>query len=181
MKHFSLCLRVQEMSHVQMTMEKTSLQKCLLYFESLHGRPVRKALIYSSLIKLSSFLKIYMFFRLILQPVTTRFAFLSVYIKITKQERTLMKPFYDRYRLVKQLLLSVSTTTVITTIVSTWNCREKFVPVRWTRAPELLQSVELLPSSGQKYDLHRKIKIYKRQLTIKFKNKIQMTFVSLMV
>lgn len=34
---------MQEMSHVQMTMEKNSLQKCLLYFESLHGRPVRRA------------------------------------------------------------------------------------------------------------------------------------------
>ncbi|XP_042358198.1 protein FAM13A-like [Plectropomus leopardus] len=64
---------VKEMSHFQMTMEKTSLQKCLLYFESLHGRPS------------------------------------------TRQERTLMKPFYDRYRLLKQLLIS-SATTVITTI-----------------------------------------------------------------
>ncbi|KAJ4948681.1 hypothetical protein JOQ06_020211 [Pogonophryne albipinna] len=46
---------VKEMSHFQMTMEKTSLQKCLLHFEGLHGRPS------------------------------------------TRQERTLMKPFYDRY------------------------------------------------------------------------------------
>ncbi|KAK1905858.1 Protein FAM13C [Dissostichus eleginoides] len=30
---------VKEMSHFQMTMEKTSLQKCLLHFEGLHGRP----------------------------------------------------------------------------------------------------------------------------------------------
>ncbi|XP_063731213.1 protein FAM13A-like [Eleginops maclovinus] len=65
---------VKEMSHFQMTLEKTSLQKCLLHFESLHGRPS------------------------------------------TRQERTLMKPFYDRYRLVKQLLLSSAATTVITTI-----------------------------------------------------------------
>lgn len=82
------------------------------------------------------------FLDLILQLVTTRFVFLSVCMKSTKQERTLMKPFYDRYRLLKQLLLSVSTATVITTIVSTRNrnnCREKFVSVRWTRAPELLQ------------------------------------------
>lgn len=124
------------------------------------------------------------FLDLILQLVTTRFIFLSVCMKSTKQERTLMKPFYDRYRLLKQLLLSVSTATVITTIVSTRNrnnCREKFVSVRWTRAPELLQSVELLPSSGQKYALHRKMKMYKRQLTVTFKNKIQMKFVFLMV
>ncbi|KAM8852502.1 protein FAM13A-like [Synchiropus picturatus] len=65
---------IKKMSHSQMTMEKTSLQKCLLYFESLHGRPS------------------------------------------SRQERTLMKPFYDRYRLLKQLLLSYVTATVITTI-----------------------------------------------------------------
>ncbi|XP_047459150.1 protein FAM13A-like [Mugil cephalus] len=65
---------IKEMSHLQISMEKTSMQKCLLYFESLHGRPS------------------------------------------TRQERTLMKPFYDRYRLVKQLLSSTATTAVITTI-----------------------------------------------------------------
>ncbi|XP_074502338.1 protein FAM13A-like isoform X1 [Sebastes fasciatus] len=65
---------VKEMSHFQITMEKASLQKCLLYFENLHGRPSNR------------------------------------------QERTLMKPFYDRYRLLKQLLLSSSAATVITTI-----------------------------------------------------------------
>ncbi|KAM7385424.1 hypothetical protein PAMP_001509 [Pampus punctatissimus] len=66
---------IKEMSHFQMSMEKTSLQKCLLYFESLHGRPS------------------------------------------TRQERTLIKPFYDRYRLLKQLLLSSAAATVITTII----------------------------------------------------------------
>ncbi|KAI4813194.1 hypothetical protein KUCAC02_024538 [Chaenocephalus aceratus] len=67
---------VKEMSHFQMTLEKTSLQKCLLHFEGLHGRPS------------------------------------------TRQERTLMKPFYDRYRLLKQLLLSAAAAaaTVIPTI-----------------------------------------------------------------
>ncbi|XP_060943744.1 protein FAM13A-like [Limanda limanda] len=65
---------IKEMTHYQMTMEKTSMQKCLLFFESLHGRPT------------------------------------------TKQERTLMKPFYDRYRLLKQLLLFSAASTVITTI-----------------------------------------------------------------
>ncbi|KAF1375591.1 hypothetical protein PFLUV_G00221770 [Perca fluviatilis] len=67
---------VMEMSHFQLILEKTSLQKCLLYFEGLHGRPS------------------------------------------TRQERTLMKPFYDRYRLLKQLLFSSSSavSTVITTI-----------------------------------------------------------------
>ncbi|XP_029925992.1 protein FAM13A-like [Myripristis murdjan] len=65
---------IKEMSQSQMAMEKTSLQKCLLYFESLHGRPT------------------------------------------TRQERTLMKPLYDRYRLLKQLLLASAAPTVITTI-----------------------------------------------------------------
>ncbi|KAM3863109.1 protein FAM13B-like [Diretmus argenteus] len=65
---------IKEMSPSQMAMEKSSLQKCLLYYESLHGRPS------------------------------------------TRQERTLMKPLYDRYRLLKQLLLASSATTVITTI-----------------------------------------------------------------
>ncbi|XP_069000580.1 protein FAM13A-like isoform X1 [Embiotoca jacksoni] len=64
---------IKEMSHFKMSMEKTSMQKCLLYFESLHGRPS------------------------------------------TRQERTLMKPFYDRYRLLKQLLSSAAAA-VITTI-----------------------------------------------------------------
>ncbi|XP_075931807.1 protein FAM13A-like [Anarhichas minor] len=73
-RELSLPDSVEEMSHFQVSMEKASLQKCLLYFESLHGRPS------------------------------------------TRQERTLMKPFYDRYRLVKQLLLSSAATAVITTI-----------------------------------------------------------------
>uniref|UniRef100_A0A096LYM8 Rho-GAP domain-containing protein n=1 Tax=Poecilia formosa TaxID=48698 RepID=A0A096LYM8_POEFO len=66
---------IKDMSHFQLSMEKTCMQKCLLYFEGLHGRP------------------------------------------ITRQQRTLMKPFYDRYRLLKQLLSSASTA-AITTIVS---------------------------------------------------------------
>uniref|UniRef100_A0A3Q1I4V4 Rho-GAP domain-containing protein n=1 Tax=Anabas testudineus TaxID=64144 RepID=A0A3Q1I4V4_ANATE len=61
---------IKDMSQFQMTMEKTSMQKCLLYYESLHGRPS------------------------------------------TRQERTLMKPFYDRYRLLKQLLYSSAASTI---------------------------------------------------------------------
>ncbi|MEQ2299557.1 hypothetical protein AMECASPLE_016389 [Ameca splendens] len=63
---------IKEMSHFQMSMEKTCMQKCLLYFEGLHGRPT------------------------------------------TRQERTLMKPFYERYRLLKQLLSSASTAAITT-------------------------------------------------------------------
>ncbi|CAL1577666.1 unnamed protein product [Knipowitschia caucasica] len=65
---------LKEMSHFQIALEKTCLQKCLLYYEGLHGRPS------------------------------------------TRQERTLMKPFYDRYRVVKQLQNHSSVSSAITTI-----------------------------------------------------------------
>ncbi|XP_078788077.1 protein FAM13A isoform X4 [Oryzias latipes] len=63
---------IKEMSHFQMSMEKTCMQKCLLFFESLHGRPG------------------------------------------SRHERSLMNPFYDRYHLLKQLLLSASSATITT-------------------------------------------------------------------
>ncbi|KAM4704209.1 protein FAM13C [Rhinophrynus dorsalis] len=62
---------LKDMTKKQMNLEKISLQKCLLYFENIHGRPV------------------------------------------TKQERSLMKPLYDRYRIIKQIL---STASLIPTI-----------------------------------------------------------------
>uniref|UniRef100_A0A8C5MDM2 Family with sequence similarity 13 member C n=1 Tax=Leptobrachium leishanense TaxID=445787 RepID=A0A8C5MDM2_9ANUR len=62
---------LKEMTKKQMSLEKISLQKCLLYFENIHGHPG------------------------------------------TKQERSLMKPLYDRYRIIKQLL---STASLIPTI-----------------------------------------------------------------
>ncbi|KAM9804135.1 protein FAM13A-like [Neosynchiropus ocellatus] len=86
---------IKKMSHTQMTMEKTSLQKCLLYFESLHGRPS------------------------------------------SRQERTLMKPFYDRYRLLKQLLLSYVTATVITTIEEEEDSDEEHPKQRSPRRQQL--------------------------------------------
>uniref|UniRef100_A0A3B3QX62 Family with sequence similarity 13 member C n=1 Tax=Paramormyrops kingsleyae TaxID=1676925 RepID=A0A3B3QX62_9TELE len=61
------------MTQKQMALEKITLQKCLLYFESLHGRPD------------------------------------------SKPERNLVKPLYDRYQMIKQLLCATPT---ITTIVS---------------------------------------------------------------
>ncbi|XP_043945933.1 protein FAM13A-like isoform X2 [Protopterus annectens] len=54
----------KEMTHKQLALEKVILQKSLLYFESIHGRPA------------------------------------------TKNERYLMKPLYDRYRIIKQLLMT---------------------------------------------------------------------------
>ncbi|XP_039996064.1 protein FAM13A-like isoform X2 [Xiphias gladius] len=100
---------IKEMTHYQMTMEKTSMQKCLLYFESLHGRPS------------------------------------------TRQERTLMKPFYDRYRLLKQLLLFSAASTVITTIEEEEGSdegRPKQQSPRqqpfWLKPPRCVSSDELL-------------------------------------
>ncbi|XP_051968024.1 protein FAM13C-like [Xyrauchen texanus] len=62
---------MKEMTQRQMALEKITLQKCLLYFESLHGRPG------------------------------------------TKQEKNLVKPLYDRYQMVKQILCATPTITTI--------------------------------------------------------------------
>ncbi|XP_029104718.1 protein FAM13C [Scleropages formosus] len=62
---------MKEMTQKQMALEKITLQKCLLYFESLHGRPG------------------------------------------TRQERNLVKPLYDRYQMIKQLLCAMPTITTI--------------------------------------------------------------------
>nr|XP_046257162.1 uncharacterized protein LOC124065646 isoform X2 [Scatophagus argus] len=104
---------IKEMSHFQMTMEKTSLQKCLLYFESLHGRPS------------------------------------------TRQERTLMKPFYDRYRLLKHLLHSSAAATVITTIEEEDGSDEERPKQRsprqqplWLKSPRCVSSDESLRLSS---------------------------------
>ncbi|KAJ8396025.1 hypothetical protein AAFF_G00025570 [Aldrovandia affinis] len=62
---------MKEMTQNQMALEKITLQKCLLYFESMHGRPG------------------------------------------TKQERNLVKPLYDRYQMIKQLLCASPSITTI--------------------------------------------------------------------
>ncbi|XP_053317574.1 protein FAM13A isoform X2 [Spea bombifrons] len=62
---------VKDMTRDQIAAEKVSLQKALLFYESVHGRPV------------------------------------------TKNERQLMKPLYDRYRLFKQILYRANTIPVI--------------------------------------------------------------------
>ncbi|XP_077092042.1 protein FAM13B isoform X2 [Siphateles boraxobius] len=62
---------VRKMTKEQLASEKTGLQKNLLYYEGLHGRPV------------------------------------------TREERCTVKPLYDRYRLVKQMLTRVSITPII--------------------------------------------------------------------
>uniref|UniRef100_A0A671RS70 Protein FAM13A-like n=1 Tax=Sinocyclocheilus anshuiensis TaxID=1608454 RepID=A0A671RS70_9TELE len=62
---------VKDMTREQIGTEKVALQKALLYYESIHGRP------------------------------------------ITKNERQVMKPLYDRYRLIKQILCRASAIPVI--------------------------------------------------------------------
>lgn len=62
---------IKDMTKDQIANEKVALQKALLYYESIHGRPV------------------------------------------TKTERQIMKPLYDRYRLVKQILSRASTVPII--------------------------------------------------------------------
>ncbi|XP_064518483.1 protein FAM13C isoform X2 [Pseudopipra pipra] len=70
-QHFHLPETIKDMTKKQMALEKINLQKCLLYFESIHGEPV------------------------------------------TKQEKSLMKPLYDRYRIIKKLLAAPSLITTI--------------------------------------------------------------------
>ncbi|XP_073810851.1 protein FAM13A isoform X4 [Danio rerio] len=62
---------IKDMTREQIGAEKVAIQKALLYYESIHGRP------------------------------------------ITKNERQVMKPLYDRYRLVKQILCRASAIPVI--------------------------------------------------------------------
>ncbi|XP_035185946.1 protein FAM13C isoform X4 [Oxyura jamaicensis] len=70
-QHFNIPETIKDMTKKHMALEKISLQKCLMYSESIHGQPV------------------------------------------TKQEKSLMKPLYDRYRIIKKLL---GTPSLITTI-----------------------------------------------------------------
>ncbi|XP_043530311.1 protein FAM13A-like isoform X2 [Chiloscyllium plagiosum] len=62
---------IKDMTRDEIASEKVALQKGLLYYESIHGRPVAKA------------------------------------------ERQIMKPLYDRYRLLKQILARATTIPVI--------------------------------------------------------------------
>ncbi|XP_050971244.1 protein FAM13A isoform X1 [Labeo rohita] len=62
---------IKDMTREQIGAEKVALQKALLYYENIHGRP------------------------------------------ITKNERQVMKPLYDRYRLIKQILCRASAIPVI--------------------------------------------------------------------
>lgn len=86
-----------------MVLEKITLQKCLLYFESLHGRPVsppgRGGATQVS-------------------PPLTPPVFVC---QGSKQEKNLVKPLYDRYQLIKRLLCSSPTFTTIVSSASQAN------------------------------------------------------------
>ncbi|XP_067373720.1 protein FAM13B isoform X3 [Channa argus] len=66
---------IKKMTKEQLSCEKTVLQKNLLHYEGLHGRPFHDC-------------------------------------QVTREERLVVKPLYDRYRLVKQMLTRVSITPI---------------------------------------------------------------------
>lgn len=114
-KHVPPAGSVQKMTKEQLSCEKTVLQKNLLHYEGLHGRPV------SCLLPqlFSGFRLIYLF--------KFKFYFLLGFFlssfsnQVTREERLVVKPLYDRYRLVKQMLTRVSITPV--TVSSSLWCR----------------------------------------------------------
>lgn len=97
-----MCTWVQKMTKEQLSCEKTVLQKNLLHYEGLHGRPVslqRPGLsLYTAMQPPAQTLKP------LLSP--------SFRPQVTREERMVVKPLYDRYRLVKQMLTRVSITPV---------------------------------------------------------------------
>ncbi|XP_077351442.1 protein FAM13C isoform X3 [Festucalex cinctus] len=102
-RELSLPDSIKEMNPSQISLEKSSLQKCLLYFESLHGRPEGGHQVEEWNRHLP----------LVLVGVGSlpRLGDHS-----SANERLLVKPFYERYRVLKQMLLSSTTAALITTI-----------------------------------------------------------------
>ncbi|XP_056153405.1 protein FAM13C [Lampris incognitus] len=101
---------MKEMTQGQMVLEKITLQKCLLYFESLHGRLG------------------------------------------TGQERSLVKPLYDRYQMIKRLLCASPTT--ITTIEEEEGSDEDYAAPHQPVVPpcSVMQSVANEEDSDQDTD-----------------------------
>ena len=85
------------MTKEQLSCEKTVLQKNLLHYEGLHGRPVSHRHPESFLDLICS---------------VKQFLMSSSISQVTREERLVVKPLYDRYRLVKQMLTRVSITPV---------------------------------------------------------------------
>lgn len=90
---------LQKMTKEQLSCEKTVLQKNLLHYEGLHGRPVRPH---------TSWMLWWRWIKLLIKVVLTVWALPQV----TREERMVVKPLYDRYRLVKQMLTRVSITPI---------------------------------------------------------------------
>uniref|UniRef100_A0A3B5R0C5 Family with sequence similarity 13 member C n=1 Tax=Xiphophorus maculatus TaxID=8083 RepID=A0A3B5R0C5_XIPMA len=72
----------------------------------------------------------------------------SIKVGITRQQRTLMKPFYDRYRLLKQLLSSASTAAITTIEEEEGSDEENFKQQSsreqplWLKTPRCMSSEE---------------------------------------
>lgn len=86
------------MTKEHLASEKTLLQKNLLYYEGLHGRPV--GVLHTHTHKQKNCPHLYS-------------ALTKVFLQVTREERLIVKPLYDRYRLVKQMLTRVSITPII--------------------------------------------------------------------
>lgn len=89
------------MTKEQLASEKTVLQKNLLYYEGLHGRPVGDTHTYICTLNVSHACS----------------ALTEVCLQVTREERLIVKPLYDRYRLVKQMLTRVSITPIIVSLL----------------------------------------------------------------
>ncbi|CAF96982.1 unnamed protein product, partial [Tetraodon nigroviridis] len=81
---------IKKMTKEQLSCEKTVLQKNLLHYEGLHGRPVSRRRPRRS------------------PPPSASFVHGSGVFQATREERLVVKPLYERYRLVKQMLTRVS-------------------------------------------------------------------------
>lgn len=89
------------MTKEQLASEKTVLQKNLLYYEGLHGRPVGDTHTCICTLNVSHAYS----------------ALTEVCLQVTREERLIVKPLYDRYRLVKQMLTRVSITPIIVSLL----------------------------------------------------------------
>ncbi|GAB5570637.1 protein FAM13A isoform X2 [Prionailurus iriomotensis] len=98
---------IKDMTKDQIANEKVALQKALLYYESIHGRPGLSTCRSETEILLEE-----------RDPFSTvgseAFKYSSPHGRqVTKNERQVMKPLYDRYRLVKQILSRANTIPII--------------------------------------------------------------------
>lgn len=99
---------IKKMTKEQLSCEKTVLQKNLLHYEGLHGRPCSVCPLLAAEENRN----------LMTPSVWFSWRCKGLFfqdrqmLKVTREERLVMKPLYDRYRLVKQMLTRVSITPV---------------------------------------------------------------------